>query len=1510
MNRALILGTLFISCTNTKVVSFQPSENSYEYCQNGLDDDEDNWTDCADQDCSVFALCHKELPAPTTPPDQTEENKTLETCQDGKDNDEDGWVDCQDQDCIIYVACVEPNIIQPKDIVNQTAELEDATIIASIDVQSPNNKDTVNNFETDQTIIPSLPLDTIIVQNDIVNPATDTIQPSDEFISIKDAPLPTISEDVADTYDSEQIFWPLPGIDSADAINVIPPDSDQLSDVLIETSVFDVLSVSDTANPAIDLVSDDMQVVIETQAQETSSTVDASTDSSLPPIEEPEYVGEEGCEIFGTDNDDQDNDGLLNIDEYLLGTNPCSSDTDGDGIDDSNDTYPLGEDANLGGSINCPEFPEKIIPAIKVAAGQGFLIFPIKNPALIANGYEYSANPTSPFGNPVGVLHASVDFMVAENTSIYSVCDGYTIADISTSGGTNSYGLLVITRCDKTILDTNGVSHVLFVISAHLSSTSLPITIDARTSFHKKYLEYAKQGKAIHLNAGDFIGYSGKAGKNTSWAHLHQQAYFDCYGACNGQNLNHYHNAVDIYDIYAKTISSSCPSALYYPGNIFGCNFSECGENHLWKECPPIATCANTSCLQQNPYKTTTPGAYVPDNALFNTACSNKCPDGYSVCKFSSELCDNNMDDDNDGKIDCFDSDCIGANSCAPKIDSVSCDSYEQGAITTCLIKGKNFISTDNVWIECDAIKSNSKKLIDQTTLEVTVDWSCTNCIPGFKKAAYRHPDTPKQDYGCTNTLISSCLAKAVEIIDNCDPSQCGKNLCETKNCAPCADGYNCEYYALYQGECIAQFCKIGEGGGEDNCPCTPDCTNKQCGDDGCGSDCGSCNLIHALAKCVNYKCDIENCETGYNNCNTNAQDGCETAGPCGGCPLCTTLSGTTCVAITNNLACTSDNNACTTDACQDGQCKHIGMICNSPQANECVGNSLRVYNNAGACANGICSYSYTDTLCQFGCMGKQCSGNPCSGISCLNPPVNECIFNSLRVYNNAGACNNGLCTYSFTDTLCQFGCANKQCSGDPCSGISCLNPPAPTCKLNKKVVYTTPGICSNGNCTYSPLEISCDDNDACTTDSCEKEDCSNVPKICALTHANANCSNNICVIASCEVGYNDCNNNPTDGCETIGPCGGCPECTTLSGTNCVKAQNMTVCSSDNKPCTNDFCNEGVCQHVAINCNSQKPNECQDATTLKIWDPQGVCSNGSCVFNDYTLQNCNYGCLDDKCNGDPCNGVSCNSPPAPYCNNSNVSKVIYNSPGVCSWGICNYNSYNEISCIDSSNCTDDYCVGGDCINPQKTNTCGSKQCGWSSDGCFSCGTCQQGECDANGQCVVKECNPGDTDWQMCDPTPGQFDYCFFEQTKTCNAQGKWNSWGVCQGDQYWYPYEYSTETSCGNTICITINDIDANGNVTGYIDRKDGAKWGDYYIEWSIKDDKGTLLDEPFPGDHCFPAYKNAYTISFDFNAQKLSLGVSSFAKIQATVQKGGSGITNCSTYTMKSDEATIQRCF
>ncbi|MBU1534868.1 hypothetical protein KKF84_06085, partial [Myxococcota bacterium] len=60
-----------------------------EICDNGIDDDQDGFTDCADSDCQNNPLCD-----------------TSENCTNGTDDDGDGFSDCADADCYQAQACL------------------------------------------------------------------------------------------------------------------------------------------------------------------------------------------------------------------------------------------------------------------------------------------------------------------------------------------------------------------------------------------------------------------------------------------------------------------------------------------------------------------------------------------------------------------------------------------------------------------------------------------------------------------------------------------------------------------------------------------------------------------------------------------------------------------------------------------------------------------------------------------------------------------------------------------------------------------------------------------------------------------------------------------------------------------------------------------------------------------------------------------------------------------------------------------------------------------------------------------------------------------------------------------------------------------------------------------------------------------------------------------------------------------------------------------------------------
>jgi cysteine-rich repeat protein len=74
--------------TGTGTVTVEAHDPLHELCDDGLDDDGDGLTDCADPDCVDQAVCRPET-----------------SCHDGLDNDADGRVDCADLDCAGSAAC-------------------------------------------------------------------------------------------------------------------------------------------------------------------------------------------------------------------------------------------------------------------------------------------------------------------------------------------------------------------------------------------------------------------------------------------------------------------------------------------------------------------------------------------------------------------------------------------------------------------------------------------------------------------------------------------------------------------------------------------------------------------------------------------------------------------------------------------------------------------------------------------------------------------------------------------------------------------------------------------------------------------------------------------------------------------------------------------------------------------------------------------------------------------------------------------------------------------------------------------------------------------------------------------------------------------------------------------------------------------------------------------------------------------------------------------------------------
>jgi hypothetical protein len=172
---------------------------------------------------------------------------------------------------------------------------------------------------------------------------------------------------------------------------------------------------------------------------------------------------------------------------------------------------------------------------------------------------------------------------------------------------------------------------------------------------------------------------------------------------------------------------------------------------------------------------------------------------------------------------------------------------------------------------------------------------------------------------------------------DGCKPNgnQCATSVsCCSRNCAkPIVR----KAKALF-GLC----CPTGEGIVGGQCSCVPNCTNKTCGDDGCGGSCGTCDAS-ACSTCGASNTCVSACTTGQvcfqSTCCTTAtcgascgmiSDGCGGTLDCGACPTTTTTTATSSTTTTTEPTCANGGIACGSPcggAC-GGTCATAGSGC------------------------------------------------------------------------------------------------------------------------------------------------------------------------------------------------------------------------------------------------------------------------------------------------------------------------------------------------------------------------------------------------------------------------------------------------------------------------------------------------------------------------------------------------------------------------------------------------------
>lgn len=316
--------------------------------------------------------------------------------------------------------------------------------------------------------------------------------------------------------------------------------------------------------------------------------------------------------------------------------------------------------------------------------------------------------------------------------------------------------------------------------------------------------------------------------------------------------------------------------------------------------------------------------------------------------------------------------------------------------------------------------------LVSSPTLAVS-------CIPRSEfhlvdSAASNDSETPEQ---VAPDLEPELAAKDTACSPQCTGRSCGDDGC-SGTCGECGAGLACSGEGLCtctQGNllCGETCCTTGQACHLGAC-CTPDCVDKQDGqDDGCGACCGGC--------CQDGTCEPEKGETCA-NCFSD----------CGYCDVC---GDGHCVGQfgETEFTCCGDCHSC-----GDGQCKCGESYQNCP------------FDCCGTCGDGKCA-NYPDGSCNENetICAQDCAGQPCGDSICDKgqTPFN-CPQDCERFFCGNGVCEPGEtqcadctdlvkcgdceCDWPAEDSMkCPLDCGT--CGDGYCSTCPQLGESAATCK-------------------------------------------------------------------------------------------------------------------------------------------------------------------------------------------------------------------------------------------------------------------------------------------------------------------------------------------------------------------------------------------------------------------------------------------------------------------------------